>query len=181
MYLRNVVWGQANTNAGSLAVIVNGRTNTERLWTPKNKNKSLLKNKQDMNWSFIFYFFISTHHSRQAGKSVWVMEYLCVCLGWVSVLQTLSYSHCDRRFKARRLEGSRHSPDKRSARRLFVFLFIIVHTYVLCESVCVCVCWYHAHMCICESETYRLPLVAYVTQSFMGVPATRRGRSSPGL
>lgn len=95
----------------------------------------------------------------------------------------LAFVRCDRRFKARRLEGSKHSPDKRSARRLFVFLFIIVCAFERYESVCVSthmhMYGYHAHMCIFESETYRLPLlVAYVTQSFMGVPATRRGRSS---
>jgi len=46
---------------------------------------------------------------------------------------------------------------------------VCIHNRVLacvCVPVCryafVCVCIYHAHICICESETYRPPLVAYV-------------------
>jgi len=96
---------------------------------------------------------------------------LCVCV-YLGVCVSV-YLFCKQtaigRFKASASKvQNTHSPDKRSVHRLsvLVFVFIIMH---------IPICIYHAHMCICESETYRPPLVAYVIQSFMGVPVPARG------
>jgi len=128
--------------------------------TERTKTKNAEREKT-LNWSC----FYNSPSECAVCALVCVCVYLGVC---VSV-----YLFCKQtaigRFKASASKvQNTHSPDKRSVHRLsvLVFVFIIMH---------IPICIYHAHMCICESETYRPPLVAYVIQSFMGVPVPARG------